>query len=166
MRCAWLMLFSCVVLNMPAAAQVPLFGGPLQDESKPDTYRRLPYRDTFTAIHIELPADVLYDFDQAEVRSNAADLMQQAANLIFEHAEGPVHIECHSDRTPPAIGQKLAERCAAAVTQWLITKENLAKVKFTTLGTSVPPPGTPNPNDPFAPKPRRRANITIDFAKK
>ena len=144
----------------------PGFGGPLQQDDSHDTYRRLPYRDTFTAIRIELAADILYDFDKAEVRANVGDLMQQAANLIFEHANGPVHVECDSDRVPAPVAQKLAERCAAAITQWLITREKLTKVKFTTVGASVPPPAAPNPDDPFAPKPARRSNIIIDFAKK
>jgi outer membrane protein OmpA-like peptidoglycan-associated protein len=161
-----LTLLACVIVDTPATAQVPIFGAPLQQESKPDTYRRLPYRDTFAAIHIELPSEVLYDFDKAEIRANAADLMQQAANLIFEHANGPVHIECHSDRQPTAMAQKLAEHCAAAVTQWLITKEKLVKVKFTSLGTGVPPPGEPSRKDPFAPRQPNRATITIDFAKR
>jgi outer membrane protein OmpA-like peptidoglycan-associated protein len=176
MRWVLLTLFSLVVMSSTAVAQFsipgmdpnpfPILGLPTQRDDKPDGYRRLPYRDTYTAIRIELAADVLYDFDRAEVRPNAADLLAQAANLIFEHATGPVRIECHSDRIPPAVGQKLAERCAAAVSQWLITQEKLTKVKFTTAGMSVPPPAAANPNDPFAPKPVRKNNITIDFAKK
>jgi hypothetical protein len=38
-------------------------------------------------------------------------------------------------------------------------------VKFTTVGTSVPPPAVADPGDPFAPKPVNRANVTIVFAK-
>jgi outer membrane protein OmpA-like peptidoglycan-associated protein len=176
MRRALLTLFSLVVMSTAAAAQFsvpgmdpnpfPILGLPTQRDEKVDSYRRLPYRDTYTAIRIELAADVLFDFDRAEVRPNAADLLAQTANLIFEHADGPVRIECHSDRVPPAAGQKLAQRCAVAVSQWLITQEKLTKVKFTTVGTSGPPPGAANPNDPFAPKPVSKNNITIDFAKK
>jgi hypothetical protein len=105
----------------------PTFRLPLQGGANADTYRRLPYQDLASEIRIELAADVLYDFDTGVVRSGAADYFQQAANLIFEEAKGPVRIECSSDRAPPAIGQKLAERCASAIAQWMIVQEKLTK---------------------------------------
>jgi hypothetical protein len=145
----------------------PTFRLPLQGDTNPDTYRRLPYQDLASEIRIELAADVLYDFDKGEVRSGAADYFQQAANLIFEEAKGPVRIECSSDRAPPAIGQKLAERCATAIAQWMIVQEKLTKVKFTTVGTRVPPTGTsPTRDSRLALKPNARPNVTIVFGKK
>jgi hypothetical protein len=145
----------------------PTFRLPLQGDTNADTFRRLPYQDFASEIRIELAADVLYDFDKGEVRSGAADYFQQAANLIFEEAKGPVRIECRSDRTPPAIGQKLAERCASAIVQWMIVQEKLTKVKFTTVGTRIPPTGSsPNTDNRFAPKPTPRPNVTIVFTKK
>jgi outer membrane protein OmpA-like peptidoglycan-associated protein len=144
---------------------IPLIGFPAQRDDKPDTYRRLPYRDLITEIRIELPATALYDFEQAKVRPNAADLMQQAANLIYEHAKGPVRIECRSDRLPAAAAQKLATQCAFAVSQWLTVEERLTKVKFTTVGTSIAPAAAANPNDPLAPAAASRSNISIVFAK-
>lgn len=145
----------------------PTFRLPLQGNANADTYRRLPYQDLASEIRIELAADVLYDFDKGEVRSGAADYFQQAANLIFEEAKGPVRIECSSDRAPPAIGQKLAERCASAIAQWMVVQEKLTKVKFTPVGTRVVPTGTnPNTDNRFPPKPNSRPNVTIVFAKK
>jgi outer membrane protein OmpA-like peptidoglycan-associated protein len=168
------MLFSLAVLSSVAAAQSlsvdpgslsPRFHIPLEQNIGADKYRRLPYRDLATEIRIELAADVLYDFDRKQVRSIAADYLRQTANLIFERAKGPVHIECHSDRGSPTSAQKLAEQCAVAISQWLIVQEKLTKVKFITLGASVPPPVVADPDDPFAPKPVNRANVTIVFAK-
>src|SRR5580658_4487329 len=131
-----------------------------------DRYRHLPYQDLATSIRIRLAAAVLYDFDHAQVRPNAADYLQQAANLIFERAAGPVRIECRFDRGAPALAQKLAAQCALAISQWLTVQEKLTKVKFVTVGTSVPPPAAPDPHD-LMPKPSPSlASITIDFAKK
>jgi hypothetical protein len=166
-------LYALAVLASGASAQGlvidnplhPTFHLPLQGDTNADIYRRLPYQDLTSEIRIELAADVLYDFDRGEVRSAAADYFQQAANLIFEEAKGPVRIECRSDRAPPAIGQKLAERCASAIAQWMIVQEKLTKVKFTTVGTRVPPTGTgPNTDGRFASNPR--PNVTIVFVKK
>jgi outer membrane protein OmpA-like peptidoglycan-associated protein len=169
-------LYVLTVLASSASAQSlgidpnsyrPSFRLPLQGNTNADTYKRLPYQDLASEIRIELAADVLYDFDKGEVRSSAADYFQQAANLIFEEAKGPVRIECRSDRAPPAIGQKLAERCASAIAQWMIVQEKLTKVKFTTVGTRVPPTGaSPNTDNRFAPKSNPRPNVTIVFAKK
>src|SRR5215475_15232411 len=125
-RSALPILYVLTVLASSASAQGfgidlnslrPTFRLPLQGDTNADTYRRLPYQDLASEIRIEVAADVLYDFNKGEVRSSAADYFQQAANLIFEEAKGPVRIECRCDRAPPAIGQKLAERCASAIAQ-------------------------------------------------
>jgi hypothetical protein len=135
-----------------------------------DKFRRLPYQNLPGEIRIELAADTLYDFDKDEIRSSAADYIQQTANLIFEEAKGPVRIECRSDRLPTAVGQKLAARCANTIAQRLTVQENL-KVKFTTVGTSVPPAAPATRADyPLAaqpkPNPTARPSVTIVFAKK
>jgi outer membrane protein OmpA-like peptidoglycan-associated protein len=131
-----------------------------------DQYRHLPYRDLATSISIQLPAGALYDFNVMAVRANAADYLQQAANLIYEHAAGPVKIECRSDRGAPQAAQKLATQCALAISQWLTTQEKLTKVKFVTVGTAVPPPAPPDPRDLMPKASPSQSNITIDFAKK
>jgi len=151
------------VLAAPAAAQLPTpsLHFPTQRDEPAETYKHLPYRDLGTEIRIELAAEALYDFDRGEIRKSAADYMQQAANLIFENAKGPVRIECHSDR-----GQKPAEHCAVVISQWLITQERLTKVKFVTVGVVTPPPAPTNRNDPFARPPDNPSDVLIVFAKK
>ena len=107
----------------------------------------LPSRELGDAVRVEIAAAALYDFDRCQIRTDSADYMQQAANLIFEKAKGPVHIECRSDRGAQAAAQKLAAQSADAVPKWLTVQERLTEVKFTTVGTAVPPPAMPNPND-------------------
>jgi outer membrane protein OmpA-like peptidoglycan-associated protein len=153
-------------ISIDPNSRMPAFGFPTQRADKPDSYKRLPYRDLASEIRIEVAASALYDFDSGKIPPSAADYMQQAANLIFEHAAGPVRIECRSDRTPPAYGQKLAEKCASVIAQWLTVEEKLTHTKFTTVGTSVQPPVAANSNDPFARSGPRQSNVTIVFAKK
>ena len=175
-----LIVLAALAAAAPAAAQIssapntvpgteanpfPILGVQTNRASA-NTFRHLPSRDIGGAVRIELAAAALYDFDRGQVRGDAADYMQQAANLIFEEAKGPVRIECRSDRGAQAVAQKLAAQCAAAVSQWLTVQERLTKVKFTTVGTAVPSPGVPNPNDPFAKRGPSLTSITIDFAKK
>ena len=136
------------------------------NQASTNTYRHLPSREMGDAVRIEVSAAALYDFDRGQVRTDSADYMQQAANLIFEKAKGPVRIECRSDRGAQAAAQKLAAQCADAVSKWLTVQERLTKVKFTTVGTAVPPPAMPNPNDLYAKRGPSLSSITIDFAKK
>ena len=177
MRTTLPILFVMIALTSSASAQSlridpnshrPGLHIPLKGDTTTDTFRRLPYQNLAGEIRIELAADVLYDFDKDEVRSSAADYFQQAANLIFEEAKGPVRIECRSDRVPTAVGQKLAARCANTIAKWLTVEEKLTNVKFTTVGTGVLPAATaaPNLDNPRAPKPDTRPRVTIVFAKK
>jgi outer membrane protein OmpA-like peptidoglycan-associated protein len=166
-------LFSLAILTSQASAQSvgidpnsfrPSFRMPLSENTNADNFRRLPYQDLGSEIHIELAADALFDFDKGTVRSSAADYFQQAANLIFEEAKGRVRIECQSDRDPPATGQKLAEQCATAIAQWMTVEEKLTKVKFTAVGKRVLATAiAPATNNLSAPN---RPSITIVFAKK
>jgi hypothetical protein len=180
MRRAAPTLIVLAALATPAAAQIssapntipgtqanpfPVLGVQTNQAST-NTYRHLPSREMGDAIRIELAAAALYDFDRGQVRADSADYMQQAANLIFEKAKGPVRIECRFDRGAQAAAQKLAAQCADAVSKWLTVQERLTKVKFTAVGTAVPPPALPNPNDLFAKRGASLTSITIDFAKK
>jgi len=151
----------------PAMAQIPFpVLGVQTNQASTNTYRHLPSRELGDAVRIEIAAAALYDFDRGQIRADSADYMQQAANLIFEKAKGPVHIECRSDRGAQAAAQKHAAQCADAVSKWLTVQERLTKVKFTTVGTAVPPPAMPNPNDLYAKRGPSLTSITIDFAKK
>jgi outer membrane protein OmpA-like peptidoglycan-associated protein len=175
-----LALAALATLSAGAAAQgtnsgsgFPLFGLPLQQDGKSrdtDNFQRLPFRDLPTEIHIDLAADALFDFDRGEVRASAREYLAQIANLIFDRAGGPVRIECRSDRTSdrgaPVASQKLAQRCAAAIQDWLVKQEKLTKVRFTTTGIGVQAAPSANPNDPFAKAPESRSGISIVFAKR
>ena len=174
-------IVACAALVSGAAAQIssapntipgaeahpfPIISLPSQHDDNGGSFRHLPYRDLATAISIAVPANALYDFNLMAVRASGEDYMQQTANLIFEHANGPVRIECRSDRGVPAAALKLAAQCALAISQWLTVQEKLTKVKFVTVGTAVPPPAPPDPHDLMAKPAPSQSNVTIDFAKK
>jgi outer membrane protein OmpA-like peptidoglycan-associated protein len=169
MRSAIPSMTALVMLGAVTGAQAqgfPLFHGPLQQDKPQDSYQRLPYRDLPTEIRIELAADALFDFDRGEVKASAKDYMQQIANLIFDRSNGQVRIECRNERGLPATSQKLAQRCASAIQDWLVKQEKLTKIRFTTTGIGVQPAPPANPNDPFAAPPPSRSNVAIVFAKR
>ncbi len=48
-------------------------------------------------VKIELPADILFDFDRAEIRPDAAIALESAAEIIRTRAKGRVEINGHTD---------------------------------------------------------------------
>jgi len=76
----------------------------------------LQVRETATETRIELPADILFDFDKADIRPEAAAALKQAAELIRQGAKGTIRIEGHTDaKGAPAYNARLSQRRAASV---------------------------------------------------
>jgi outer membrane protein OmpA-like peptidoglycan-associated protein len=131
------------VLNLVFAVQD--LGGKVQN---------LQVKETPTEIHIELAADVLFDFDKANIKPQAAATLKQAASVIRDKAKGVVRIEGHTDsKGSEAYNQRLSEKRAHSVKTWLITKESLKNVTFETYGfgakkpvaSNTKPDGSDNP---------------------
>ena len=137
---------------------VESMGGKVQD---------LEIKETETEIRIELAADVLFDFDKADLLPKARDTLKQAASIIRDRAKGNVRIAGHTDAKGDAnYNQKLSERRANAVRDWFVTKEGLQNVKFTTEGFGKLQPVAPNTkpdgsDDPAGRQKNRRVEITF-----
>lgn len=94
---------------------------------------------------IELPADVLFDFDKADIRPDAAVALREAARILREQAKGKVRIEGHTDsKGSKQYNQKLSVERAESVKQWLAEKEGLADMKFEIKGFGASKPVAPN----------------------
>ncbi|HEY8188234.1 MAG TPA: OmpA family protein [Pyrinomonadaceae bacterium] len=133
-------------------------GGKVQD---------LQVKETGQEIRIELAADVLFDFDKADLRPAAQKTLHQAADIIKEKAKGTVRIEGHTDsKGNDAYNQKLSERRAAAVKAWFINKEGLGNQQFTTQGFGAKKPVASNTkpdgsDDPDGRQKNRRVEIIL-----
>jgi outer membrane protein OmpA-like peptidoglycan-associated protein len=118
-------------------------------------------------VRIELPADILFDFDKADIRPSAADARHRAAALLREHAKGVVRIEGHTDsKGKPAYNQGLSERRAESVRRWLVEREGLATMQFATQGFGATRPKVPNTrpdgsDDPDGRQTNRRVEIVF-----
>jgi len=127
----------------------------------------LQVKQTATETRIELPADILFDFDKADIRATAAATLKQVGDIVREHAKGIVRIEGHTDsKGAPAYNQKLSERRAQSVQKWLAEREGLAKVKFATKGFAATKPAAPNAkpdgsDDPEGRQKNRRVEIVF-----
>ena len=105
----------------------------------------LQMKETDTEIRIELAADVLFDFDKAEIRSDARNALKQVGEIIREKAKGTVRIEGHTDsKGSDAYNQKLSERRANSVRDGLVKNEGLKNVRFATAGFGAKKPAVSN----------------------
>jgi outer membrane protein OmpA-like peptidoglycan-associated protein len=96
-------------------------------------------------ITIELPADILFDFDKADIRPEAAIALASAAKLIGENARGTFNISGHTDAKGSAShNKKLSDERAKSVSKWLVEKGGLAKIKFALKGLGASNPVAPN----------------------
>ena len=127
----------------------------------------LQVRQTATEIRIELPADILFDFDKYDIRPSAADALKQVAGILHERAKGVVRIEGHTDaKGTPAHNQPLSERRADSVRRWLAEREGLTTLKFKTEGFAAARPVAPNTkpdgsDDPDGRQKNRRVEIVF-----
>jgi outer membrane protein OmpA-like peptidoglycan-associated protein len=150
-----------IVLPPPVALLYTIqdIGGKTQD---------LQVKETATEIRIELAADVLFEFDKSDIRAAAADTLKKVGAVIREHPKASVRIEGHTDgKGTDARNQPLSEARAKSVRDWLVAKEGLKGVAFSTQGFGSKHPVAPNtkPNgsdDPDGRQKNRRVEIVIN----
>lgn len=128
----------------------------------------LEVTETKTEIHIDLAADVLFDFDKSTLRPAARDTLHQAASIIRSNAKAStVRIDGYTDaKGSDAYNQGLSERRAEAVRRWFVANEGLQEVKFAAKGFGAKNPVAPNTkpdgsDDPNGRQKNRRVEITI-----
>jgi outer membrane protein OmpA-like peptidoglycan-associated protein len=108
-------------------------------------------------IIIELPTDVLFDFDKSDIRADAVPTLQKLARLIGPASGGVVRVNGHTD----AIGDdvynlELSQRRAAAVTDWLGTRGKVPTTRLRAEGLGESRPVAPNTNDDGSDNPAGR----------
>jgi outer membrane protein OmpA-like peptidoglycan-associated protein len=135
-------------------------GGHVQD---------LQIKETDTEIRMELAADVLFDFDKADLLPKAQAALKEVADLIREKARGngAVAVEGHTDSKGSNVyNQRLSERRAVAVHDWLVTRGGLKGMHFTSQGFGSNRPVAPNKkpdgtDDPRGRQRNRRVEIVL-----
>ena len=118
-------------------------------------------------IHIELSADVLFDFDKHDLRPEAVPSLEKVAVVLRAHANSPVTIDGHTDgKGSDAYNQPLSEKRAQAVRAWLVKNGGSSAARITTKGWGKTKPIVPNTrpdgsDDPDGRKKNRRVEITV-----
>ena len=116
------------------------------------------------AISIDLPADVLFDFDKAELRPDAAPSLEKASELIKSYATAPLAVVGHTDgKGTDAYNDALSLRRAEAVARALQGRTGRqARVEGRGKREPVAPNTTPDGrDDPQGRQLNRRVQILI-----
>ncbi len=119
-------------------------------------------------IRVVIEADVLFDFDQATIRPDAASALKQAAALLRERHRGPIRIAGHTDsKGSSAYNLRLSNERAVAVETWLVQNERFDVAAFRTQGFGATRPVAPNTkpdgsDDPEGRQRNRRVELILN----
>jgi outer membrane protein OmpA-like peptidoglycan-associated protein len=122
---------------------------------------------TKTEIRIDLSADVLFDFDKADIRKEAEPSLQKVATVLKANQTAKVSIEGHTDgKGADAYNQTLSEQRAASVKQWLVANAQVNGTNVATRGWGKTKPVAHNTkpdgsDDPEGRAKNRRVEIVV-----
>lgn len=105
-------------------------------------------QETNLEVRVSLPADVLFDFDKSDIRTDAAQALAQLATVIRAYPSGRVELEGHTDsKGDDAYNQRLSQRRAESVKRWLTEREAIAENRFTARGAGESRPVASNDDE-------------------
>ncbi|MGE0865166.1 MAG: OmpA family protein [Vicinamibacterales bacterium] len=125
-------------------------------------------KETATTVELNLPADVLFAFNEWVLRPDATERLRVTADRIRDSQIARARIQGHTDAIgPEAYNAKLSLSRAEAVRSWLATIGGLGSVAFTIEGFGATQPVAPNKNPDNSDNPggrelNRRVTIVID----
>jgi outer membrane protein OmpA-like peptidoglycan-associated protein len=97
--------------------------------------RLVPVPPTGLDTAVVLPSDVLFDFDRVEIRADARSALDTLAKELTGCSQGPIEVHGHTDALgPPAYNDKLSERRARAVANYLADAAHLPRNRFRIVG--------------------------------
>ncbi len=126
----------------------------------------LQVKETPLEVRIELPGDILFDFDKATIRAAAEPTLGKVADVIKRYHRPQVSIDGYTDsKGNAAYNLALSRRRAESVKGWLLGKGGVDAV-IETRGWGKEHPVAPNRNpdgsdNPAGRQQNRRVEITV-----
>lgn len=115
------------------------------------------------AIRVDLPSDVLFDFDRAEIRADARPVLLKMSEILKAMRAASVEIVGHTDSMgTDDYNQRLSERRAASVKQWLAASGVSAPMTVQGKGESSPVAANRHPDGSDDPEGRQK-NRRVEF---
>lgn len=127
---------------------------------------KLAIHETGEEVAVTLGADVLFDFDKADLKPAAEPDLARVAEIVRRYPRGGVLIEGHTDGLGgETYNLNLSRRRADAVRQWLVD-HGVSAGKIRTNGWGMSKPVAPNTNPDGSDNPtgrakNRRVEITV-----
>jgi outer membrane protein OmpA-like peptidoglycan-associated protein len=118
-------------------------------------------------IHIDLAADVMFDFDKYSLRPEATKTLSEVGQVVSNYGEAPLLIEGYTDnKGTHAYNIKLSQNRAEAVKKWLIDNAATKPARITATGWGEAKPVAPNrkpdgSDDPGGRQKNRRVELTL-----
>jgi outer membrane protein OmpA-like peptidoglycan-associated protein len=131
------------------------------------TLKDLGARVTDKEVRIEMAADVLFDFDKADIKREAEPALDKVATVVKAYPGARVAIEGHTDgKGNDDYNMALSERRADAVARWLIRRGAMDGSNVSTKGWGKTRPAAPNTkpdgsDDPDGRAKNRRVEIVV-----
>ncbi len=115
--------------------------------------------------HVEMPADVLFAFDRADIQSGALPILDEAARILRKRGVHHATIEGHADISgPEPHNVMLSYKRAIAVRDWLTGTGDLEAVRFAIAAFGSSNGVAPNFRPDQTPDPEGRArNRRVDI---
>lgn len=115
------------------------------------------------AILIDLPSDVLFDFDRAEIRADARPVLLKMSEILKALQAAPVEIIGHTDSMgTDEYNQRLSERRAASVMRWLAANGVTSSMTILGKGETAPAAANTKPDGTDDPAGRQK-NRRVEF---
>ena len=118
-------------------------------------------------IVIQLAADVLFDFDKADIKPIALDTLTKVAKVLNSMGNSPATVEGHTDGKGAAdYNQKLSDRRANSVKEWLAKQGGVSAARLSAMGYGMTRPAVSNTkpdgsDDPDGRQKNRRVDIRV-----
>jgi outer membrane protein OmpA-like peptidoglycan-associated protein len=109
-------------------------------------------------IKVRLAADLLFDFDKADVKQDAEPALAKVVTVLKAYPGASLSVEGHADgKGSEAYNQALSEKRAANVAHWLASRANLDAASVHARGWGKSKPIAPNTKPDGADNPDGRA---------
>lgn len=170
-RVVWLVSVLAMFAAIGANAQMDMKGAVMDTAGETldlkGVLKDLGAKVTDQEIVIQLAADVLFDFDKSDIKPAAVETLTKVAKVLNGMAKAPATVEGHTDGKGAAdYNQKLSDRRANSVKEWLVKQGGVAAARLSALGYGMTRPVVPNtkPNgsdDPDGRQKNRRVDIRV-----
>lgn len=98
-----------------------------------------------SGIQVNLPDNILFDFDKAEIRPEAKATLTKLNQLIASYKQAPIEIYGHTDsKGNDTYNQSLSEKRAKAVQEYLIKNFQVEANRLSAKGLGEKKPVAPN----------------------